>query len=627
MPAKLACRDDLGLALTFLRRIRGWEQAELAQASGVSTASVRALERSRRQRPSFKTLGPITVALGADLGVLAEVVALIQRLRMGSSGGRPTGSAFSAVPALRREITSLVAAGWRCGEPEPSLGGLEACGEAPPSREGGQTLGLAVTFLRWIKGRTQVELAALSGVRLKSIQDLEEGGRERSTPRTLGRLESALDVEPATLAEVAGLMSKLRQGMVAASAGADENVQARASQVIGDARALRREITTLIQPACVRALPGRFAPDREVARRGATTLWALLEGDGEAWIGLVQQIGELQTAELCELVCDESVKAAADSAERARRLAELAIQIAERVQGTEGWRTRLLGYADFHLANALRVDGKDLPAAGDALERARGRWDAGAADDPGLLNAARVMSLEASMRRAQRRVPEALALLDKALAIDRWGETPSLLLGKAGALVEIGDYEASIAVLKATVGQIDAEREPRQRWVALDLLLHNLCLVGRHAEAAARLGELRALGRKLGNRLDLLRLAWLEGKIAAGTGRLEEAIATLERVRAEFLNQKSSYDVALVTLEQAEILVELGRHAAVKALAQESVPMFLVLGVQVEAQRALELFCRAAEEERASAEQLRGLLAYLYRARRDPLLRFETAAS
>jgi hypothetical protein len=48
-----------------------------------------------------------------------------------------------------------------------------------------------------------------------------------------------------------------------------------------------------------------------------------------------------------------------------------------------------------------------------------------------------VLHFEASLRREQRRVHEALALLDQALAIDRWGETPSHvapLEGTAGTL-------------------------------------------------------------------------------------------------------------------------------------------------------------------------------------------------
>jgi hypothetical protein len=150
--------------------------------------------------------------------------------------------------------------------------------------------------------------------------------------------------------------------------------------------------------------------------------------------------------------------------------------------------------------------------------------------------------------------------------------------------------------------------------------------VGRHAKAAEGLAELLAPGLKLSNRLDLVRLTCLEGKIAAGTGQTEKAIAAFKRVREKFLALKNAYDVALVTVELAEVLAGLGRHAEVKTLARESAAVFRDQQVHVEAQRALELFCRAAEEDRASAEQLRGLLAYLYRAQHNPQLRFDEAA-
>ncbi|HLX06437.1 MAG TPA: hypothetical protein VKY89_01105 [Thermoanaerobaculia bacterium] len=55
-------------------------------------------------------------------------------------------------------------------------------------------------------------------------------------------------------------------------------------------------------------------------------------------------------------------------------------------------------------------------------------------------------------------------------------------------------------------------------------------------------------------------------------------------------------------------------------------PIFRRQGVHREARRALELFRRAAEEERVSVEQIRGLLAYLERARRDRTLRYREAA-
>jgi len=298
------------------------------------------------------------------------------------------------------------------------------------------------------------------------------------------------------------------------------------------------------------------------------------------------------------------------------------VEVARQVPGPDDLRSRLAGYAGVHLANGRRVAGEDLPAADEELERSLALWRTGAAEDPGLLNAARVLGLEASLRRAQRRLPEALALIDQALAIDSWGETPALLLAKARALVELGEFEASIALLQA-VHQMNADREPRKRYVVCNLLVLNLCHAGRYAAAELLLPELGALALRLGNRLDLLRADWLAGKVAAGQGRADEAVAILGRVRDQFLALHNAYVFALATLELAEVHAALGHTAEVKALARESAPVFADQEIHREAQRALELFCCAVEEERLTAELLRSLIAYLCRARYDPQLRFE----
>jgi hypothetical protein len=48
--------------------------------------------------------------------------------------------------------------------------------------------------------------------------------------------------------------------------------------------------------------------------------------------------------------------------------------------------------------------------------------------------------------------------------------------------------------------------------------------------------------------------------------------------------------------------------------------------VHAEARKALDLFRRAAEQERLTVELARRLLAYLHRARNDPALRFGAAS-
>ncbi|MBV8201172.1 MAG: hypothetical protein JOZ15_11170, partial [Acidobacteria bacterium] len=96
----------------------------------------------------------------------------------------------------------------------------------------------------------------------------------------------------------------------------------------------------------------------------------------------------------------------------------------------------------------------------------------------------------------------------------------------------------------------------------------------------------------------------------------------LSRVRAAFMAQGNAYDAALATLELAEVYAGVGHTAAVKELAQASVPVFHDQGVHREAQHALDLFQRAAEEERVSAELVRGVVTYLYQSRHDARVRF-----
>src|SRR6185295_17254318 len=154
-------------------------------------------------------------------------------------------------------------------------------------------------------------------------------------------------------------------------------------------------------------------------------------------------------------VCAESVKAAADNADRAVELAELAVLIADLAPGAETWRWRLQGYAAAHLGNARRVRG-DLPGAEEAFSRGLKLWEAGAPGDPGLLSETQVLSLEASLRTSQDRLPEAAAVLDRALAADPGALRTNLLIQRARVLEWGGDYEGALAVIRQ-VGPLPSE--------------------------------------------------------------------------------------------------------------------------------------------------------------------------
>jgi transcriptional regulator with XRE-family HTH domain len=613
-----------GLALAFLRRLKGRTQEQLAATAGISLAGLKALEQGRRQLPRRRTLDRITSALGVDQAAVAELVDLLREQNrrsrsatVGAEGGLPSPDSSVAAGSLtfRRSViaTLLTAAG--AGGSDTTIRPSEDHGQAT-NVGGGEELGLAVVLFRWLGGWKQSALASATGISTVALQAIEEGRRRRPLPAPL---LATLGVDAGTLRRAVVLVRKLRRQIGAEAPAEDPPRGAVASpSILPD---LRCELPGFLR-AEVQASVFGFAPlGREEARLQLRALWPVLNAFQQTTLkGLVRRVPGLHRLEACELFCQESLRAAGDRAQRARQLAELAVQVAERVRGSDSLRSRLWGFAGAHLANGLRVGGQSLPAAAKAMERALEAWQAGAGADGGLLNAARVLSLVASLRRDQRRLGEAVAALDEGLRIDRWGETPALLLGKARTFIELGEFEASIDQLCLAGAAVEGHGEARTGYVIEGLWITNLCRLGRFGAAEKRLPRLRSL--TCGNRLDLLRADWQMATVAAGLGRGDEAVALLRRVRTEFVALRNAYDAAMVTLELAEVQAVRGRVAEVQALARESAPIFMDQRVHREAQRALTLFRQAAEEERVSLGLLRSLLGYLRRARHDPQLRF-----
>jgi tetratricopeptide (TPR) repeat protein len=236
-----------------------------------------------------------------------------------------------------------------------------------------------------------------------------------------------------------------------------------------------------------------------------------------------------------------------------------------------------------------------------------------------LLDASRLPDLEASLRRDQRRFPEALRLLERALAAcGSPARAGRILLKTAFTYEQMGDCEGAIAALKRAAPLVEKSGEPRQLCVLHFNLAVNLCHLGRHFEAKPLAAKARDLLVTIGNDLDLLRQNWLEARIAAGFGLRAEAIATLRRVREGFVDRRVPYDAALATLDLAVLLLEEERTAEVRAVAPEAVPIFESLDVQREVLAASRLFWASVEQDTATAAVARRLRELLERARHEP---------
>jgi tetratricopeptide (TPR) repeat protein len=196
------------------------------------------------------------------------------------------------------------------------------------------------------------------------------------------------------------------------------------------------------------------------------------------------------------------------------------------------------------------------------------------------------------------------------------------LIKKAIVLIEMGCSEQAIGVLQESEALVDARRDPRLYLCLRHNLLCCFANIEEHEAALALLPEVTALCREIGNPIDLLRLRWVEGRIAAALGRTEEAMSLFQELRQEFAERDLAYDAALVTLDLTALYARLGAMAEVKALSLEMSRIFQAQDVPREALAALLFFQKAAERELASATLAHEIGAFLEKLRTDPGLRF-----
>jgi tetratricopeptide (TPR) repeat protein len=215
-----------------------------------------------------------------------------------------------------------------------------------------------------------------------------------------------------------------------------------------------------------------------------------------------------------------------------------------------------------------------------------------------------------------------LQRIGEALALDTGEMKGQILLSRSAIYQILGNPEASAAALSEAESLIDLRREPRLAFGVRFNHLVDLCQLGKLEEAAERLAGLRMLAERLGEELDLTRVLWLEGKISAGLGGVREALLAFEQARGVFRQRELTFDYGLVSLELAVLLLEEGRTADVKSLAEEMLQIFRSQRIEQEALAALRLFCDAARRETATVDLARRLVRFLHRAQYDPGLRF-----
>lgn len=329
---------------------------------------------------------------------------------------------------------------------------------------------------------------------------------------------------------------------------------------------------------------------------------------------------------LCERLIDESYEARFNDLRLSVELAGLATVLVDRLRvedcgGGEALDS-LRARAWAHLGNACRIN-LDFAGSERAFGKAESLVEEGVV---ALLDRARVLTLAANLYMDRHRFAEASQRLDRATLLykklGQWNLLGRTLLQKALVCLHSGDGEGEMRLLRRALDLIDPQEDPRVFLAARHNLISALNKSGRSREAFALLFHTRPLYLKAGDRLNLLKLRWLEGLVALGLQRIEQAEAAFREVRQAFIELDLPYDVALVSLDLAGTYTLQGRLADVRDIAEETLAIFQAHNIHREALAALVVFCSAARADQAGLELVREVSGFLKRARNNPDLRF-----
>ncbi|MFL6234913.1 MAG: zf-HC2 domain-containing protein [Thermoanaerobaculia bacterium] len=377
-----------------------------------------------------------------------------------------------------------------------------------------------------------------------------------------------------------------------------------------------------------RNLGKRWRKEREKLGRALTLLDQAPGGLGDEnfpW----REAQALHGWPLCEALLRKSYEARFTDPKRMLSLAESAVGVAKHLKTEKypwpGFVADLRARAFAELGNAYRLNLR-FQDAESAFAQARVFLDEGTGDS--LLHA-QVLDLEASLRSSQRRLEDAIVLLDQVYRFYLEAGDSHLagraLISKGSNTLYQGNPEEAVILLQEGLQKLDFKRDPSLGTLCRLNIIDALTRAGKNYQASLQLLQ-SGLREKLADApLNLLKLRWVEGKIHAGLGRPLKAERAFFEVRLEYLRLGQVYDAALVGLELAAVWLPQGKVAEVRELAEEMYETFAELGIQPEAARALYFVREACLYQAVTVAMIERVRQFLERLPWNPGLRFDPA--
>lgn len=342
----------------------------------------------------------------------------------------------------------------------------------------------------------------------------------------------------------------------------------------------------------------------EVDEEQANQIWAELQKHSWQDQSAIVRDLRLTTPTLFHLLRNRSRVIGREEPRRGVQIADLALKTLDIIDTAsfspaEVANLKAQGWAWLASARCLAGDLRGAEQGFDTAERFASAGD----QDPQTLGD--IALFKASLRRDQRRFPEAWDLLEEAGGLygkaDRDDLGATVLIAKATVRYEEGDAVAAIPFLEQAQAGID---ENTEGFVKLSLY-HNLVTAyaetGRYSQALDMLPQARELSAKYGRGYHRIRLRWLEGVILRGRGQFEQAEAALLEARESFGRVDDTSAAALVCLDIAQLYYRQNRLGHLEELATSMVPLFNALQQHREAYVSLQLFHRAVQERKLNS--------------------------
>jgi len=308
-------------------------------------------------------------------------------------------------------------------------------------------------------------------------------------------------------------------------------------------------------------------------------------------------------------------------------LALSAQRAADRLQPTAACPESLLfdlrARAAAEVANAERVNERFFQTE-EALQKAHALLDQGTGD---ILVEAYIYEVESAFLKDHRRFAEAEALLHQAyrsyLKLGEQHLAGRTLMSQGVCKVLAGQPVEGAGFHKQALALLDPARDPQLIAATQHNLLNALVDAGDLREASRLLLESGLRQTFADDPLNLLRIRWVEGKIAAGRDRFKEAEKILTEVRDGFRSQGLEFVAAVAGLDLAKLLLRQGKAQQVHDLARDLVARAKERKIHPEAVNALHGFEYVCRVKVVSVQNAELTQKFLYQLESRPSLTWE----